>query len=50
MKFTGPVRFILKGDANLAMSYTSRSRLLLQQAKDRMGPDKAYWKIGRAHV
>lgn len=43
MKFTGPVRFILKGDANLAMSYTSRSRLLLQQAKDRMGPDKAYW-------
>lgn len=43
MKHTGPVRFILKGDADLAMRYTGRSRLLLQQAKDRMGPDKAYW-------
>lgn len=43
MKYTGPVRFILKGDANLAMNYTSRSRLFLQQAMDRMGPDKAYW-------
>lgn len=43
MKHIGPVRFILKGDADLAMSYTGRARLLLQQARDRMGPDKAYW-------
>lgn len=43
MKYTGPVRFIFKGDTDLAMKYTSRSRLLLQQAMDRMGPDKAYW-------
>ena len=41
MKFTGPVRFILSGPE--ALPYTSRSRLLLQQAKDRMGPDQAYW-------
>lgn len=43
MKYSGPVRFILKGNTDLAMKYTSRSRLLLQQAMDRMGPDKAYW-------
>lgn len=43
MKYTGPVRFIFKGDINEALKYTSRSRLLLAQARERMGPDKAFW-------
>lgn len=42
MKYTGPVRFIFLGHPRLCLPHTSRSRLFLQQAMDRMGPDKAY--------
>lgn len=42
-KFTGPVRWGFGGNPAKARQYTGISRLFLQQAKERMGEDKAFW-------